>query len=92
METRSCQGIMKSIATTVIWPWLQLAAVVIGGNNGAEALHARIRPFSVSQSRGMFRSRMRGYNVSTPGGRGRGSSETGQNWQLEGGPSRQAAP
>lgn len=38
---------MKSIATTVIWPWLQLAAVVIGGNNGAEALHTRIRPFSV---------------------------------------------
>lgn len=47
MATGSCQGIMKSIATTEIWLWLQLAAVVIGGKNGAETLHTRIRPFSV---------------------------------------------
>jgi len=47
MATGSCQGIMKSIATTEILPWLQLAAVVIGGKNGAGALHTRIRPFSV---------------------------------------------
>ena len=47
MATGSCQGIMKSIATTGIWLWLQLAAVVIGGKNGAEILHTRIRPFSV---------------------------------------------
>jgi hypothetical protein len=41
---------MKSIATTEILPWLQLAAVVIGGNKGAGALHTRIRPFSVSSA------------------------------------------
>jgi alpha-beta hydrolase superfamily lysophospholipase len=35
-------------------------------------------------------SRMRGYNVSTFEGRGHGSSEAGQNRQLERGPSRQA--
>ncbi len=40
---------MKSIDTTGIWPWLQLAADVIGGKNGAEALLMRIRPFSVMQ-------------------------------------------
>jgi hypothetical protein len=50
MATGSCQGIMKYIATTGIWPWLQLAAVVIGGKNGAEAPHTRIRPFSVRRS------------------------------------------
>ena len=38
---------MESIATTEILPWLQLAAVVIGGKKGAGALHTRIRPFSV---------------------------------------------
>lgn len=38
---------MKSIATTEILPWLQLAAVVLGGKNDAGALHTRIRPFSV---------------------------------------------
>jgi len=48
MATGFCQGIMKSIAKTGIWPWLQLAEVVIGGKNGAESLHTRIRPFSVS--------------------------------------------
>jgi hypothetical protein len=42
---------MKSIATTGIWPWLKLAAVVIDGKNGAETLHTRIRPFSVELSR-----------------------------------------
>jgi hypothetical protein len=47
MATGSCQGIMKSSATTEILPWLQLAAVVIGGKNSAGALHTRIRPFSV---------------------------------------------
>ena len=47
MATGSFQVIMKSIATTGIWPWLQLAAVVIGGKNGAEILHTRIRPFGV---------------------------------------------
>jgi hypothetical protein len=47
MATGSCQGIMKSIATTEILPWIQLAGVVIGGKNGAGALHTRIRPFSV---------------------------------------------
>ena len=47
MATGSCQGIMKSIATTEILTWLQLAAVMIGGKNGAGALHTRIRPFSV---------------------------------------------
>jgi hypothetical protein len=47
MATGSCQGIMKSIATTEILQWLQLAAVMIGGKNGAGALHTRIRPFSV---------------------------------------------
>jgi len=41
---------MKSIATTGIWPWLQLAAVVIGGKNGAEILHTRIRPFGVRRT------------------------------------------
>ena len=51
MATGSCQGIMKSIATTEILPWLQLAAVVIGGKNGAGALHTRIRPFSVRQAK-----------------------------------------
>ena len=51
MATGSCQGIMKSIATTEISPWLQLAAVVIGGKNGAGALHTRIRPVSVRQKR-----------------------------------------
>jgi len=48
MATGSGQGIMRSIATTEILPWLQLSAVMIGGNNGAGALHTRIRPFSVS--------------------------------------------
>jgi hypothetical protein len=43
---------------------------------------------SVSQSREMRGSRVRGYNVSTSAGRGHGSSETGQNRQLERGPSR----
>ena len=47
MATGSFQVIMKSIATTGIWPWLQLAAVVIGGKNRAEILHTRIRPFGV---------------------------------------------
>ena len=47
MATGTFQVIMKSIATTGIWPWLQLAAVVIGGKNGAEILHTRIRPFGV---------------------------------------------
>jgi hypothetical protein len=42
---------MKSIATTEILPWIQLAGVVIGGKNGAGALHTRIRPFSVELSR-----------------------------------------
>ena len=51
MATGSCQGIMRSIATTEILPWLQLAAVMIGGKNGAGALHTRIRPFSVGPSR-----------------------------------------
>jgi hypothetical protein len=37
---------MYSIATTEILPWLQHAAVVIGGKNGAGALHTRIRPVS----------------------------------------------
>ena len=46
----------------------------------------------VSQSRGTRGCRERGYNVSTSAGCGRGSSKTGQNWQLERGPSRQAAP
>ena len=50
MATGSCQGIMKSIATTEILPWIQLAGVVIGGKNGAGALHTRIRPFSVRHS------------------------------------------
>jgi len=50
MATGSCQGIMKSIATTENLPWLQLAAVVIGGKKGAGALHTRIRPFSVIQA------------------------------------------
>jgi hypothetical protein len=48
MARGSCQSIMKSIATTGIWPWHQLAAVVIGGKNGAETLHTSIRPFSVA--------------------------------------------
>ena len=51
MATGSCQGIMRSIATTEILPWLQLAAVMIVGKNGAGALHTRIRPFSVGPSR-----------------------------------------
>jgi hypothetical protein len=46
MAAGSCQGIMKSIATTGIWPSCQPAAVVIGGKNGAEALLMRIRPNS----------------------------------------------
>jgi len=45
---------------------------------------------SVSQSREMRGSPVRGYNVSTFAGRGHGSSEAGQNRQLERGPSRQA--
>jgi len=49
MATGTCQGIVESIATTEILPWLQLAAVVIGGKKGAGALHTRIRPFSVGQ-------------------------------------------
>jgi hypothetical protein len=51
MATGSFQVIMKSIATTGIWPWLQLAAVVIGGKNGAEILHTRIRPFGVRRNK-----------------------------------------
>jgi hypothetical protein len=47
MATGSCQGIMKLIATTETLPWLQLAAVVIGGKNSAGALHTSIRPFRV---------------------------------------------
>jgi len=47
MATVSWRGTMKRIDTTGIWPWLQLAADVIGGKNGAEALLMRIRPFSV---------------------------------------------
>jgi hypothetical protein len=47
MAPGSCQGIVNSIATTEILPWLQHAAVVIGGKNGAGALHTRIRPVSV---------------------------------------------
>jgi hypothetical protein len=47
MATGSCQGMMKTIATTEILPWLQHAAVVIDGKNGAGALHTRIRPVSV---------------------------------------------
>ena len=57
MATGPCQGIMKSIATTEIWPSCQPSAVVIGGKNGAEALFMRIRPFSVgllSFSKGTF--------------------------------------
>ena len=50
MAPGSCQGIVNSIATTEILPWLQHAAVVIGGKNGAGALYTRIRPFSVSRS------------------------------------------
>ncbi len=50
MATGTCQGIVESIATTEILPWLQLAAVVIGGKKGAGALHTRIRPFSVGLS------------------------------------------
>jgi hypothetical protein len=38
---------MKTITTTEALPWLQHAAVVIGGKNGAGALHTRIRPVSV---------------------------------------------
>jgi transposase-like protein len=44
----------------------------------------------VRQSREMRGSRERGYNVTTSAGRGHGSSEAGQNRQLERGPSRQA--
>jgi hypothetical protein len=40
---------MNSISTTEILPWLQHAAVVKGGKNGAGALHTRIRPVSVGQ-------------------------------------------
>ena len=47
MAPGSCQGIVNSIATTEILPWIQLAGVVIAGKNGAGALHTRIRPFSV---------------------------------------------
>jgi len=50
MATGTCQGIVESIATTEILPWLQLAAVVIGGKKGAGALHTRIRPFSVGRT------------------------------------------
>jgi hypothetical protein len=39
-------------------PWLQLAAVVIGGKNGAGALHTRIRPFSVGCTGEARRGRM----------------------------------
>jgi len=56
MATGSCQGIMKSIATTEILPWLQHAAVVIGGKNGAGALHTRIRPVSVRRMGGRLRA------------------------------------
>jgi hypothetical protein len=52
MAPGSCQGIVNSIATTEILPWLQHAAVVIGGKNGAGALHTRIRPVSVGRMRG----------------------------------------
>lgn len=55
MATGSCQGIMRSIATTEILPWLQLAAVMIGGKNGAGALHTRIRPFSVGKTKALTR-------------------------------------
>ena len=51
MATRSCKGNVKSIATKGIWAWLERAAAVIGGKNGAEALFMRIRPFSVELSR-----------------------------------------
>ena len=50
MATGTCQAIMKSIDTTEILPWLQLSAVVIGGKNGAGALHTRTRPFSVRRT------------------------------------------
>jgi hypothetical protein len=55
MATGSCQGIVNSIATTEILPWLQHAAVVIGGKNGAGALHTRIRPVSVMRINNMRR-------------------------------------
>jgi hypothetical protein len=55
MATRPWQGTMKSIATTGICPWLQLAADVIRGKNGAEALLMRIRPFSVIRTSSRLR-------------------------------------
>jgi hypothetical protein len=63
-----------------------------GGSDGC-LLCRDSRPlliWSVSQSREMRGSRVRGYNVSTSADRGHGSSEAGQNRQLERGPSRQA--
>jgi hypothetical protein len=59
MASGSCQGIMYSIATTEILPWLQHAAVVIGGKNGAGALHTRIRPVSVRQQEAQSQSNVR---------------------------------
>jgi hypothetical protein len=44
--------------------------------------------WAVSQGRGMRESRERGYNVRTSAGCGRGTSEAGQNRQLERGASR----
>ena len=44
-----------------------------------------------TQSRGMHERRGRDYNVVTPEGCSRGSSEAGQNRQLKRDPSRQAA-
>ena len=58
-----------------------------GGGKNEEAAQVN---GSVSKSRVMRGSRLRGYNVSTSAGRGHGSSEAGQNRQLERGPSRQA--
>lgn len=55
----------------------------------APAAGARRHKAGVSQSREMRGSRVRGYNVSTSAGYGHGSSEAGENRQLERGPSRQ---
>jgi len=77
MATGSCQGIMKSIATTGIWPSCQPSAVVIGGKNGAEALFMRIRPFSFRR----MRRRLRGQSFR---GRGVRAPFHKQGYQLDG--------
>ena len=68
-------------------PWSGQATM-----NSLQAPDAPCLPLrgSVSHSREMRGSRVRGYNVSTSADRGHGSSEAGQNRQLERGPSRQA--